>query len=229
MPAGAVVGGEVDLHPAALRPPYGAFCLPPRASLFRGEAESIFRAEGMEAHTIEKTLNVLEREFRSLGLGQDLIRLAKCCEVEVDGKVQYSSALRKSKSKESEAVEDLIFELIRWLDGQEAQADAETRYSQFMSEDGNDPDDPEVRRCRAPTHEIAVSHSASQAFERFFEEKLGGDECHLVQLLKGCTQAALAPCNIELKTLLTKSYVQSSMLLPHPVATQPLADGTMAE
>lgn len=183
----------------------------------------------MEAHTIEKTLNVLEREFRSLGLGQDLIRLAKCCEVEVDGKVQYSSALRKSKSKESEAVEDLIFELIRWLDGQEAQADAETRYSEFMSEDGNDPDDPEVRRCLGLTHEIVMSQTTSQAFERFFEEKLGGDECHLVQLLKGCTQAALAPCNIELKTLLTKSYVPSSTLVPHPEPFNPPADVTMAE
>lgn len=104
----------------------------------------------MEAHTIEKTLNVLEREFRSIGLGQDLTRLAKCCEVDVDGKVMYSSALRKSKTSESEAVEDLIFQLIRWLDGQEAQADAETKYSDFMSADGNDPDDPEVR-CSAHT------------------------------------------------------------------------------
>lgn len=98
----------------------------------------------MEPHTIEKTLNVLEREFRSLGLGQDLARLAKCCEVDVDGKVMYSSAIRKSKANDSDAIEDLIFQLIRWLDGQEAQADAETRYSEFMSTDGNDPEDPEV-------------------------------------------------------------------------------------
>lgn len=100
----------------------------------------------MEAHTIEKTLNLLERDFRSLGLGQDLPKLAKCCEVEVDGKVMYSSALRKSKQEDSEAVEELIFQLIRWLDGQDAQSDAETRYSEFMSTEGNDPDDPEVPR-----------------------------------------------------------------------------------
>ncbi len=75
----------------------------------------------MQGDTIEKTLNVLERDYRSLALVQDLQKLAKCCEVDVDGKIMFSSALRKSAKGDTEAVEELIFCLIRWLDGEEAQ------------------------------------------------------------------------------------------------------------
>jgi hypothetical protein len=92
----------------------------------------------MEADTIEKTLNVLERDFRSVALCQDLPRLAKCVDIDVDGKVMFSGAARKTSSSE-DAVSELLFTVARWVDGVEAQEELEEAYRKyFASRDAGD-------------------------------------------------------------------------------------------
>jgi hypothetical protein len=99
----------------------------------------------MQGDTIEKTLNVLERDFRSLALSTDLSKLARIADVDVDGKIMYSSALKPKTIPTEVAVAEFMFTLIRWADGEDLMNQAIEKYDAFF--DQRDPEDPGTSIC----------------------------------------------------------------------------------
>jgi len=144
------------------------------------------------ADTIEKILNLIDRDYRALALTTDFPKLIKQIDI-IDGeKNQLFSAISRRSGGTSHTTKEILVILIKRID------------------------DSSLGEVEAKCNEMFINGEKSVDdtgdLEEFFED-IGGEESRLIKFLKCCTQAAIAPAIMEIKQCLTRQYLTKEV--PH--------------